>query len=177
LRTACERVLAASEHQEALIEALLTLARSQRGLVAREPLDLGPITAAVVGEAPATVESELSPAPTTGDPALVQRLVANLVDNAVRYNGAEGWVRAWTGVRDGRPTLEVSNTGPVIAQQDVEGLVEPFRRLAGGERSAERGGGLGLGLSIVDAIAAAHGARLTATPRAAGGLTVEVSFP
>ncbi len=115
-----------------------------------------------------------------GDPRLVERLVANLLDNALKYNREHGWVQAWTGVRDGRPTLEVANTGPVVRVDQVEELIEPFCRLDG-DRSAppEPAGrrGLGLGLSIVEAISAAHGARLRVAPRSEGGLRVVVSFP
>ncbi|MBV9473751.1 MAG: HAMP domain-containing protein [Solirubrobacterales bacterium] len=182
LRSTCERVLSATEQQERLINALLLLARSQRGLDKREQLDL----AAVVGEALRGVEpngirleSELATAPTSGDPALVERLVANLLDNALHYNRPSGWAKAWTGLRDGEPTLELSNSGPVIEAREVERLWEPFQRCNGGLPDDRRNGGprgLGLGLSIVDAIADAHGARLTATPLAAGGLRVAVAF-
>jgi signal transduction histidine kinase len=171
-------VLAAGEQQERLIEALLTLARSQRGLVRKDELDLG----AVAGEAlfavhPSgiRVESELGPALTTGDCALVERLVGNLLENALRYNLArDGWVTVWTGVSDGRPTLRISNSGSVVSAAQAGELLEPFRRLDG-ERTDTRGAGLGL--SIVAAIAIAHNASLLPTPRPEGGLDVEVSFP
>jgi signal transduction histidine kinase len=194
LRATCERVLAASEQQERMIEALLTLARSQRGLDAREDLDLAAIAGGVLRGAATTgvqiesangvqiasangvrIESALAPARTTGDPALVERLVANLVDNALHYNVPSGWVRASTGLRDGRPTLTVTNSGTVIPPDRAAALIEPFRRLDGDRNGHSRG--VGLGLSIVDAIATAHGAELTATPRDAGGLEVEVRFP
>jgi signal transduction histidine kinase len=103
------------------------------------------------------------------------------VQNAVRYNDPDGWVSAWTGLRDGEPTLEVTNTGPVISREQVDELVKPFSRLDGNGSIAARGtdgrDGLGLGLSIVQAIVDAHGARLTTDPRAGGGLKVAVSFP
>ena len=112
---------------------------------------------------------------------MVERLVANLVENAVNYNEPHGWVTAWTGVRDGEPTLEVTNAGPVVVPDQVDELVKPFSRLDGNGsvagRNADARQGLGLGLSIVQAIADAHGARLTTAPRAEGGLTVAVSFP
>jgi signal transduction histidine kinase len=176
LRETCERVLAASEQQERLIESLLTLARSQRGLDRREDLDLGAIAGEVVQGVSSNgvrIESELGDACTTGDPALVERLVANLLDNALHYQ-SHGWVRAWTGLRDGRPTLRVVNTGPVIPPDQAAVLAEPFRRL-NGERTGHKDG-LGLGLSIVGAIAAAHDADLHLTPRPSGGLEVEVRF-
>jgi signal transduction histidine kinase len=178
LRATCERVLAASEQQERMIEALLTLARSQRGLDGREDLDLAATAGGVLQGTSANgvrIESSLAPARTTGDPALVERLVANLVDNAIHYNVPSGWVRATTGLRDGRPTLTVANSGPVIPPDRAAVLIEPFRRLDGDRNGHSRG--VGLGLSIVDAIATAHGAELRATPRDAGGLDIEVRFP
>jgi signal transduction histidine kinase len=178
LRATCERVLAAGEGQERLIEALLTLARSQRGLDHSEPLDLAAVTAEVLQKAPVDgvrVRSELGNARMSGDRALVERLVANLVDNALQHNVPSGWLEAQTGIRDGAPTLRVANTGPAIAPEQAADLIEPFRRLNGDRPRHRRG--LGLGLSIVDAIASAHGAALIAKPRPGGGLAVEVRFP
>src|SRR5262249_11424585 len=104
----------------------------------------------------------------------LERLVANLVDNAIRHNVPGGWVRVWTGVREGRPVLTVSNSGPVIAPGDVDALREPFRR-AGAQRARHRDGH-GLGLSIVAALASAHGAVLRTQARSEGGMEVEVRF-
>ena len=184
LRETCRRVLVSSEQQERLIEALLTLARSQRGLEQRAPVDLQELTAEVVRSSPSDgirIDTTLGAAHTTGDQALVERLVANLVENAVRYNEPHGWVTAWTGSRDGEPTLEVSNSGPVVKPEQVDELVKPFSRLdANGSvaaRNADAAQGLGLGLSIVQAIAVAHDAELTTVPRSEGGLTVTVRFP
>lgn len=194
LRATCERVLTASEQQERLIESLLTLARSQRGLDSREEVDLSTVALDIVeGTAwnGVRVQSSLAQARVSGDPALVERLVGNLVENARLHNLASGWVRVWTGLSGSSPTIRVANTGPVIAPDEVASLAEPFRRLnghrvgvRGGEGGGERGGdgvgereGLGLGLSIVDAIARAHGASLTAAAREGGGLEVEVRFP
>ena len=184
LHETCRRVLTASEQQERLIEALLTLARSQRGLESRAAVDLREVTAEVVRTVPPNglrIDTELGGATTTGDPAMVERLVANLIENAIRYNEPHGWVTAWTGVRDGEPTLEVVNAGPVVKPDQVDALVKPFSRLDGNgsvaARNADARQGLGLGLSIVAAIVDAHGARLTTAPRAEGGLEVAVSFP
>ncbi|HWF25686.1 MAG TPA: ATP-binding protein [Solirubrobacteraceae bacterium] len=178
LRTTCRRVLATGEQQERLIEGLLTLARSQRGLEEREALDLRDISLHVLSafevDDGLSIQSELTAAAISGDERLVERLVANLVDNATRHNLPGGWVRVWTGVRAGRPTLTVSNSGPVMAPTEVDALLEPFRR-AGAERTRHRDGH-GLGLSIVAAIASAHGASLGAQARGEGGLDVEVSF-
>lgn len=177
LRAACERVLVASERQERLIEALLTLARSQRGLESREELELAEVAAeALRGVLPSgtRVESDLGSALTAGDPALVERLVSNLIDNALRYNlEQDGWVSVWTGTSGGRPALRVSNSGPLVSHDEIAILTEPFRRL-NGTRTETRG--TGLGLSIVAAIASAHGAALRTTPRPDGGLDVEVAF-
>jgi signal transduction histidine kinase len=177
LQHTCRRVLNAGEQQERLIDALLTLARSQRGLDSREPVDLKAAVGEVLHELPpngVTVHSELGEAVTAGDPALVGRLVANLVHNAVQHNESDGWVTAWTGMREGRATLRVVNTGPLIPPDRAAELLQPFRRL-NGERGHARG--LGLGLSVVGAIATAHGAELRTTPRPEGGLEVEVGFP
>jgi signal transduction histidine kinase len=184
MRDTCRRVLAASEHQERLIEALLTLARSQRGLERRAPVDLCEVTAEVVRAVPADgvrVDTDLDDASTTGDEAMLERLVANLVENAVRYNEPGGWVEARTGLRDGRPTLEVENAGPIVAPDQVESLTKPFVRAAENGRAngnaSNANHGLGLGLSIVQAIAEAHDAELATVARPEGGLRVTVSFP
>jgi signal transduction histidine kinase len=188
MRDTCRRVLAASEHQERLIEALLTLARSQRGLEKRGPVDLREVTAEVVRAVPTDglrVDTQLDDACTTGDEAMLERLVANLIENAVRYNQPDGWVSARTGLRDGRPTLEVENAGPVVDADQVESLFKPFVRSGENGRSAgrvhgskpEANHGLGLGLSIVQAIAEAHDAELTTVARPQGGLRVAVVFP
>jgi signal transduction histidine kinase len=185
LRRACEAVLAAGEQQERLISGLLTLARSNRGLELAEPLDLrDTVDAALEGlessAAPVArglrIESDLTPAPLDGDPRLIERLVANLLDNAVRHNVEDGWLSVATSTEDdGRATLTVANGGAPIAPEDVPRLLEPFRR--GGVDRTTRADGYGLGLSIVAAIADAHGAGLHATPLPDGGLEVVVSFP
>ncbi|MET9552622.1 HAMP domain-containing sensor histidine kinase [Streptomyces sp. NPDC006645] len=178
LRTVCERVLAAGEQQERLIEALLTLARGQRGLERRRPTDLAPVVADALRAAPpggARIERSLAPAWTSGDPRLVERMVGNLVDNALRHNddGAHAWVRVSTGTEHGRPVLRVVNSGPVIPADRVETLLQPFQRY---ESRADGPDGLGLGLSIVAAVATAHGAELTVVPGPAGGLDITVAF-
>ena len=181
LRLTCQRVLETGEQQERLIEGLLTLARSQRGLEENETLDLGEIVGHVLDAFEANrngdglrVESELAAAEISGDERLLERLVANLVDNATRHNVAGGWVQVLTGVRGGRATLSVSNSGPMIAPGEIDALLEPFRR-AGTDR-ARHHDGHGLGLASGAAIAAAHGAMLRAGARVDGGLDVEVSF-
>ncbi|MBE8477336.1 HAMP domain-containing protein [Streptomyces sp. 3R004] len=180
LRAALLRVRAAGQEQERLIDALLTLARSQRGLERREFVDLAKVVRERLPESGvARVETRLESAPVLGDPQLIERLVVNLTDNAVRHNLPEGegsWVSVWTGVdAAGRPGLRIENSGPLIAAEQAEGLFQPFRRLGGPERVRKRDG-LGLGMSIVAAVVAAHDGRVRATTRPQGGLTVEVSL-
>ncbi|MEV5750007.1 HAMP domain-containing sensor histidine kinase [Actinoallomurus sp. NPDC052308] len=181
-RATSERVLAISEQQERLLEALLTLATGERGLERRERFDLAELTGqALLAPRPQVdrlglrIETRTPPAPAAGDPALAERLVANLLDNAVRYNVPGGRVEVGTTTEAGRAVLSVRNTGPVIPPDRVADLFEPFQRLAG--RIARDDGGHGLGLSIVRAIAAAHDATVTAHARPEGGLDVEVRFP
>jgi signal transduction histidine kinase len=182
LRSACERVLAIGAQQEALIEALLTLARSQRGLDEYRPVDVAAATAEAVeaGRAASaaravTVEADLGPAWAAGDQRLVERLASNLVDNAVRYNHDGGTVGVRTGTVDGHAVLSVTNTGPPVAGVEIERLFQPFQRLETGR--ATSADGVGLGLSIVAAIASAHGAALAAGPVPGGGLRIDVRFP
>jgi len=181
LRAACERALVAGEQQERLIAGLLTLARGERGLDRFEPVDLAAIATGVLAArrddteaAQLSLAARIEPAEAAGDPGLTERLVANLVDNAIRYNAADGQVEIGTGTRAGRPYLEVTNTGPVIPPDQLGRLFRPFQRMDPARRSP---GGLGLGLAIVSAIAAAHDADLRAVTRAAGGLAIEVLFP
>jgi signal transduction histidine kinase len=183
LRATCERVLVVGEQQERLIEALLTLSRSQRGLDRREPFDLAAITAAAVearlpdAEARGLhVDASFEPARASGDPRLGERLVANLLDNAARHNVPGGRVEIGTATREGKGVLTVVNTGPVVPPADLDRLYEPFQRLDSG-RNGDEDGGLGLGLSIVHAIAAAHGAALVTRAQPDGGLTTVVTFP
>jgi signal transduction histidine kinase len=181
LRAACERALAAGEQQERLIAALLTLARGERGLDRFEPVDLSAIAAGVLAArrddtdaAQLSLVARIGPATAFGDPGLAERLVTNLVDNAIRYNAAGGQVEIATGTQAGRAYLAVANTGPVIPPDQLGRLFRPFQRMDPARRAP---GGLGLGLAIVSAVAAAHGADLRAVTRAAGGLAVEIVFP
>ncbi|MFB9966485.1 sensor histidine kinase [Sinosporangium siamense] len=177
LRSTMGRLLAISEQQGRLLESLLTLAESEGGLAYRQSVDLAAIADRVVGVTSAgdlRLLSDLSPALASGDPALVERLVANLVDNAVRYNVPGGRVEVMTGVVDGWAVVSVLNTGPVIPPDQLERLLEPFQRL---DRTVRSNGHHGLGLSIVRAIAAAHDAVLTAQARPDGGLSMRVAFP
>jgi signal transduction histidine kinase len=183
LRTACEELLTTSQQQEQIIKALLTLARSQRGLEDREPFDLAAVTSEVLslraGQAHRRglrVNATLAPAISIGDPELAQRLVGNLADNALQHNIANGWIDVTTKMRKGRCVIRVANSGPVIPPEKVERLFQPFQR-GGLDRTARPDDvGLGLGLSIVEAIATAHGAIVTSTARPGGGLDIEVAF-
>jgi signal transduction histidine kinase len=182
LRATCEEVLAAGAEQERLLESLLTLASSERGLDRRERLDLALIAGrALLGAEPARKQrsleltTELAPAPTTGDPGLVERLVVNLIDNAVHHNAVGGRIEIRTGIEAGDAVLAVTNTGAVIATSDIGRLLEPFRRLGRG-RAADTDGHHGLGLSIVRAIAVAHDATLEVQAPAEGGLVITVRF-
>jgi signal transduction histidine kinase len=177
-----ERALAASQEQERLIAALLTLARSDRGLSQHEALDLSALATTVLNGRHADakqrgvhVSARLDPAPTLGDPELAERLVANLIDNALRHNVADGRVEVVTETSDDHALFSVRNTGPILASSDIVRLFEPFQR-ADVDRT-RHDGGLGLGLSIVQAIATAHDAAITARAQPEGGLAVVVRFP
>ncbi|MFJ8794698.1 sensor histidine kinase [Streptomyces sp. NPDC102462] len=178
-RANLERLLAISEQQARLLESLLTLSSSERGLDRREPVDLADVAEQAAGvQRPDVARRRLdlrisaAPAPIAGDAALVQRLVANLVDNAVGYNVRGGHVEISTGTRGRHAVVTVANTGPEVPPDQVERLFEPFQRLG---RTADEGHH-GLGLSIVRTIAVAHDALLTARARPGGGLVVEVAF-
>ncbi|KOV51017.1 hypothetical protein ADL00_41305 [Streptomyces sp. AS58] len=169
------RLVETSERQEQLIEGLLLLAVSEQELQRRTTVDLRDIATTAVhtltplaAERDVRVHTELRSLPAVGDAVLLDRLAQNLVGNAVRYNQPGGEVR----VRTGALGLEVSNTGPVVPEATVALLFEPFRRLQ--ERRHAPGEGVGLGLSIVAAIARAHGLPVEARANPGGGLTVRV---
>jgi signal transduction histidine kinase len=181
LETMAVEVRHAADRAEALIEALLTLARSDRGTEPREPLDVAVLAedaldaaAPAIRAHPVTVQAVLEPAPAVGDPVLVERLVTNLIDNAVRHNVPDGWVQVATGTRAGMAFIDVANGGPLIPPELVPSLFEPFRRLSDRAGSPD---GMGLGLSIVRSVALAHRGYATARPRPAGGLEITVSLP
>lgn len=182
LRAAHERSLAAEQHLEQMIESLLALTRGQAGLQRPERVDLGALVSQTMltqgsdlEAAGIEVRANLLSARVQGDPQLIDSLVANLVQNAVRHNVPGGWLEVATGTREKRAFVSVENTGSVIDPGEVERLFQPFERL-GAPRVGHRGGH-GLGLSIVRAIARAHRADLAVTPRPEGGLVVEVVFP
>jgi signal transduction histidine kinase len=182
LRAACAEVLEAGREQEQLIDALLTLARSQRGLDHKEAVDLTAVTAQVLRTRQSSaatrglrVDASLEAVTVTGDARLLSQLVSNLIDNAIRHNIANGHIQILLVASTTEATLTVANTGPLVAPNEVDRLLQPFQR--GTPDRTVTANGLGLGLSIVADIAEAHGASLDVLPRPQGGLALTVSFP
>jgi len=182
LRQAHERVLAAGRQQADLIDSLLILAKGESGggSVA-QPVDLADVARSALAERAAQAESnellivtDLEPAVVTGEPALIGRLVDNLVDNAIRYNHPGGTVHVSIAVRSGHPELTVVNTGSVVPRDRVAELFDPFRRLEGARTQQD---GHGLGLSIVKSVADLHSARIIVEPQPSGGLHFTVIWP
>jgi signal transduction histidine kinase len=178
-----QSLLAINARHERLIDGLLTLADSENAITEWSTVDLAELAGHVADQArPAAEEAgldlvtELPPAPVTGDPVLLERLAQNLVENAVRHNRSGGWLSVRTrATEQGGAELTVTNTGPTVPRYELETIFQPFRRLATERASPERG--LGLGLSIVAAVARAHGASVSAAPRDGGGLVVVVTLP
>jgi signal transduction histidine kinase len=172
--TLCDMV----DRCERLIASLLLLARSEGAVRRVEAADLAVLAGdcvtdlhVVARDARVAIDSELSPAPTSGDPNLLERLIFNLIDNGIRHNVPDGRLTVRTGTRDGGATLEVVNGGEPIDPGEAQLLAEPFRRI---HRSVE---GFGLGLSIVRSVAEAHGGTMTLSAPATGGLRVLVRLP
>jgi signal transduction histidine kinase len=181
LRAMGETVRDATERSERLVASLLLLARSERGVQERVPVDLAGAAATALAGVRAEqcgrrlrVEARLEPACVSGDPALIERLIANLIENAVRHNVEAGWISLATGTCDGRAWVCVRNSGAVIACDEVDGLFEPFRRGPHDRTAGTRG--VGLGLSIVRSIVTAHGGEVRAHVIEGGGLEVEVEM-
>jgi signal transduction histidine kinase len=173
------RVRRSVDRAEVMIEALLVLAISDQGGAGRELLDLSAATedalelaAPAIARLGLTVRAELAPAETTGDQALVERMVWNLVDNAARHNQPGGWIEIATGRVEGGAFLSIANSGAPVPADAVPTLSEPFRRLGPKDPKAE--GGVGLGLSIARSVSAAHGAELELRSQPEGGLAVRV---
>jgi signal transduction histidine kinase len=182
LRAACEELLASGRDHERLLDSLLTLATSERGLSRHEPIGLVAVAEEALESArheieqrSLTVTGDLRPATINGDRALIESLVANLVDNAIRYNEPGGRLDVGTSFDAGHSVLVVVNSGPHVPPDEIERLFEPFRRMAADRTTAD--GHHGLGLSIVRAVATAHGATVNATPEPNGGLAIAVRFP
>ncbi|MBH0776905.1 HAMP domain-containing protein [Nocardia sp. NEAU-351] len=185
LRALGATLLEVNRRHERLIDGLLVLAGSEQRLTTTVRVDLAGTARqaiAISGDDAARgrieIRAEIAAAEVRGDPLLLERLAQNLIDNAVRYNRTDGWVTVRVGVDGDRATLSVENTGPLVPAFEVDGLFEPFRRLATAERLAETSArGAGLGLSIVRSVAHAHGGAVRARARPEGGLIVTVDLP
>ena len=175
------RVRRSTEQAQRMVEALLTLTVSEQGGQHAEQLDLAALAEDAldqacdgIQQAELDLQATLASAPIRGDAHLVERMVWNLVDNAVRHNVTGGWVRVSTGTDDDMAFLRIANGGEVIPDSAVDALADPFYRLAG--RTGE-GGGFGLGLSIAKSVSSAHGATMTVNNPAGGGLDILVRMP
>jgi signal transduction histidine kinase len=175
------RVRRSIDRAESMVEALLTLAASDQGKLGTEFTDLATWAEdAIDAAAPEIqrldlrVDALLDPAETTGDPQLLERMISNLVDNAVRHNEPGGWIRLRTGSSDAGVYLDIANSGPFIPDDAVPSLFEPFRRMEA--RTGVRDG-VGLGLSIARSVVTAHCATVTARSQPAGGLDISVVIP
>ncbi len=177
LREMAAEIRAEVDHAERLITALLILAQNERGLTMHDEIDLATVAEDVLDSTTLhdrRIHATLDPAIISGDPVLAERLVANLVENADRYNtAAMGEIWITTGTVAGFTHLIVANTGTLISPSDAERIFEPFQRLD--ERTSHEG--FGLGLSIVASIAAVHGGTATACPRPEGGLSITIAIP
>ncbi|WP_320782420.1 HAMP domain-containing sensor histidine kinase [Streptomyces sp. CRN 30] len=176
-------LLATNERSEQLVEGLLLLARSDNQIVERKPVDLAEVASQAVDQTLAEAETKgvelrgrRAPAVVQGNGVLLERIALNLVQNAVRYNVAEGgWVEVTTEVEPGQALLVVTNTGPVVPAYEIDNIFEPFRRLRTERTGSDKG--VGLGLSIVRSVARAHGGHIYAQPREGGGLVMRVTLP
>lgn len=176
LRRSLTVVREAGERSERLIDALLTLARADRDDHAHVEVELSQLVGRLAENADIDglrLTKNLKPVKVLGDRELLRTMAANLLDNAVRHNTAEGWIKVRTESSGDEARLEILNSGPATTAEEAASLTEPFRRLG----SARTGDGLGLGLSIAAAVAQAHKGRLIIEPIEGGGLRVSVSLP
>jgi signal transduction histidine kinase len=178
LRGMGEAVRETVDRCERLIEGLLTLARSEASVVRGEPADLASLAGdcltdlrARAEDANVEVRVRLEPAQARGDARLLERLIANLIDNGIRYNQPGGVLDVTTSTDDGHALVRVRNSGDRIEPETAATLTEPFRRLGRG------GDGFGLGLSIVNSVVTAHGGALRVRAPETGGLDVVVELP
>jgi signal transduction histidine kinase len=170
------RVRRSIDQAENMIEALLVLAISDQGATSSELLDLSAVAedtlelaAPGITRLGLSVEADLAPAEATGDQQLIERMVWNLVDNAVRHNEPGGWIRISTGQCPGGAVLRIANSGAVVPSDAVPSLSEPFRRIR-----KQPDGGVGLGLSIAQSVSIAHGAQLDVRSQPEGGLFISL---
>lgn len=181
LEAMAQKVRRSIERSENTIASLLTLAKSGRAPATQESVDLATAAEYALDAATPsiarlglTVNATLEPAPTTGAAALLERMIANLVDNAVRHNNQDGWITVHTGEHDDTALFEISNSGPYVPEQTIQSLFAPFGRA---DQRLNPVDGVGLGLSIANAIGIAHGASVVARSRPGGGLNVSVTLP
>lgn len=172
------QLIATNEQNVQLVEGLLVLSESDRGLADVASIRLDELASRVVkvhlemaARHDVTLDAATEPATVLGDELLLERLVTNLVQNAIAYNVVGGRVDVRVG---GRPVLTVTNTGEPVPAEAVPRLFEPFRRLAS-DRTHR--GGAGLGLAIVRSVVLAHRGTVEARPGPAGGLVVDVDLP
>jgi hypothetical protein len=178
------KIRAGLDKADRLVESFLTLARAQHGgTVRRSTVALDKLAATVLAERSAaindmflTVGQDHHDAPVPGNQALLTHLIDNLIDNAIRHNQPGGWICVATGSGADTAWLVVENSGPVLDPGRVGELAQPFRRAAP-DRTGTNDTGVGLGLSIVAAIAATHDGTLDLQARPDGGLRVAVTLP
>ncbi|GII03553.1 sensor histidine kinase [Planobispora takensis] len=177
-----EALLVVNTRHERLIDGLLALTEGEQAVLDRRPFDLTDVVEHVLDlaaqearEREVTIHRLLDPAPTAGEPVLIERLAQNLVENAIRHNHAGGQAWVSTRSRADRVELVVANTGLPVPAYEIDSIFEPFRRLHGDRLRSERGSGLGL--SIVRVVAEAHGGTVSASPREEGGLSIAVELP
>ena len=181
LEAMAARVKRSVERAEATVDALLALATSELGPTAQEAIDLATAaedaldaTRAAIDQCHIKVEATLGPANARGDRVLLERMIANLVENAVHHNNTGGWIGIRTLQHAGSAVFEIANTGPSVPAEQIPTLFEPFARA---KQRVNHSDGVGLGLSIASAIARAHDAKITARPRPGGGLEMSVTIP
>lgn len=181
LRRMAETIRAAIARSEDVIDKLLVLAESD-DLAERERVDIAGVVEDAarqhtrsVAEKGIDLVIDARPSAVSGDQALLERLVDNLIDNAVRYAPSGSVVRVRVDADDGKVTLRVANAGEVISPEEVPRLFERFYRR--GMSRSRRTGGSGLGLAIVAAVAEVHGGVVSAEAPPEGGLIVTVALP
>lgn len=182
VKTLGHKLLGTIGRQERLLDGLLLLAKSERELQDRSPVDLSALASHAVEQlaesarrAGVTLHHVLHPARAVGDPVLLERCAVNLIENAVKYNVMNGQIWIWTHESADGTYLQVENTGPEVSPEQAEWIFEPFRRLRADRVGSAKGAGLGL--SIVRAVMNAHEGTVQAHPRPTGGLVITLRLP